>query len=313
VAHSPGTAFEDSGLPLTALAVAAGRAVETSRPDPLVVDPFAADLVAAARSRVDMPTRWPEDPAAASPLVQPLLLASIYIGMRTRFIDDFLREGATPQTVILGAGLDTRAFRLPWPAGARIFELDSANVLDFKDSVLHGLAATPGADRTTLDVDLAQPWQDSLQAAGFDPWQPATWIVEGLLPYLDAAGQRAVLDDLAALSAPGSRTVIERAVPLPKTEDLDAQLQEFSRTTGLPMSDLLARADPPDPVAVLEAAGWHCRRHTVADLCATYGRTISLTGSAEAPRTPGNADDDGAPPPSSADGQSRGGFVTARL
>ncbi len=254
MADAEGTGFQDRGLPLTALAVAAGRAVESSRPDPLVRDPFAADLVVAARSHVDMPTQWPANPADASPLQQPLLLASIYIGMRTRFIDDFLQDGATAQTVILGAGLDTRAFRLEWPAGSRIFEIDTTNVLDFKDSILTGFAATPGADRTVLDADLSQPWRDSLEAAGVDPGRSTTWILEGLLPYLDAEGQQAVLDEVAALSAPGSRAVIERAVPLPKTDDLDAQLQEFSLTTGLPMSELLARADPPDPVSVLEAA-----------------------------------------------------------
>ncbi|ACL39012.1 methyltransferase [Pseudarthrobacter chlorophenolicus A6] len=312
MADAEGTGFQDHGLPLTALAVAAGRAVESSRPDPLVVDPFAAELVRAAKSHVEMPTQWPASPEDAPPLQQPLLLASIYIGLRTRFIDDFLRDGATAQTVILGAGLDTRAFRLEWPAGSRIFEIDSASVLDFKDSVLTGLGATPGTDRTILDADLSQPWRRSLMAAGFDPAGSTTWILEGLLPYLDAAGQQSVLDEVAALSSPGSRAVIERAVPLPKTDDLDAQLQEFSLKTGLPMSELLARADPPDPVSVLEASGWRCARHSVPDLCASYGRVISLTD-APAPPLSGNAPDAGAEPPSSAEGQSRGGFATAWL
>ncbi|WP_426766030.1 SAM-dependent methyltransferase [Pseudarthrobacter sp. 1G09] len=314
MADTEGTDFQDRGLPLTALAVAAGRAVESSRPDPLARDPFAADLVLAARSHVDVPTQWPDSPADAPPLQQPLLLASIYIGVRTRFIDDFLRDGATAQTVILGAGLDTRAFRLEWPAGSRIFEIDSANVLDFKDSVLAGLAATPGADRTILDADLSQPWRQRLVSAGFDPGRSTTWIMEGLLPYLDAAGQQAVLDEVGALSAQGSRAVIERAVPLPKTDDLDAQLQEFSLKTGLPMSELLARADPPDPVSVLEAAGWRCAQHSVQDLCTAYGRVISLADAPAPPRS-GNAPDAGAEPPSSVQpgDQSRGGFVTAWL
>ncbi|WP_082072149.1 SAM-dependent methyltransferase [Pseudarthrobacter chlorophenolicus] len=312
MANAGGTEFQDRGLPLTALAVAAGRAVESSRPDPLVVDPFAAELVRAANSHVEMPTQWPANPEDAPPLQQPLLLASIYIGLRTRFIDDFLRDAATVQTVILGAGLDTRAFRLQWPADSRIFEIDSSNVLAFKDSVLAGLSAASGAKRATLDADLSQPWRNSLIAAGFDPGLPTTWILEGLLPYLDAAGQDAVLDEVAALSAPGSRAVIERAVPLPKTDDLDAQLQEFSLKTGLPMSDLLARADPPDPVSILESAGWRCAQHTVQDLCTAYGRVISLAGTT-APATKATADDGGAEPPRSAEGQSRGGFVTAWL
>jgi len=135
------TEFEDQGVSLTALAVAAGRAVETSRPDALVKDPFAAALVEAAHSHVEFPTAWPPDPEAVPPLQQPLLLASIYIGVRTRFIDDFLQSApATAQTVVLGAGLDTRSHRLDWPSGSRVFEIDHANVLDFKAGVLARLS-----------------------------------------------------------------------------------------------------------------------------------------------------------------------------
>jgi O-methyltransferase involved in polyketide biosynthesis len=100
------TELEDQGLPLTALAVAAGRAVETSRAKPLVGDPFASALVVAARSHLDLPTVWPTEPAEAPPLQQPLLLASIYIGMRTRFIDDFLQSD--PPTMQSGPRRGTR-------------------------------------------------------------------------------------------------------------------------------------------------------------------------------------------------------------
>ena len=288
------------GLPLTALAVAAGRAVETSRPDALVRDPFAAPLVDAAGSHVDFPTSWPPDPEAAPPAQQPLLLASIYIGMRTRFIDDFLQSGPSGQTVLLGAGLDTRAYRLPWPDRARMIEVDHANVLEFKAEVLAGLQARPSCELLTVSTDLSVPWREPLTAAGFDPRQPTTWILEGLLPYLDAAAQLAVVNEVAALSASGSRVVIERAVPLPKTADLEAKLRDFSLQTGLPMSDLLARADPPDPAELLTAAGWGCTGHTVEELCATYNRRLSLT-----------AGDGVEPAPDPAASQSRGGFVTA--
>jgi methyltransferase (TIGR00027 family) len=300
------TSLEDQGLPLTALAVAAGRAVEASRPDPLVADRFASALVVAARSHLDLPTVWPAEPAQAPPLEQPLLLASIYIGVRTRFIDDFLQSGSpTAQTVVLGAGLDTRAFRLPWPAGAKVIEIDSANVLEFKAHVLSRLSAEPGCELVSLPADLSLPWREPLLAAGFDPSQPTTWVLEGLMPYLDAAAQHAVLGEIAALSAPGSRAVIERAVPIPKTDDMDAKLREFSEQTGLPMSELLARADPPDPVELLEAAGWRCSSDSVEELCSKYGRVLSLD-----PEVGLAAPDPGQQ--SSQDG-SRGGFVTAWL
>ncbi|VXC50526.1 S-adenosyl-L-methionine-dependent methyltransferase [Arthrobacter sp. 9AX] len=296
--------FEDQGVSLTALAVAAGRAVETSRPDPLVRDPFAAALVEAAHSHVDFPTAWPPNPEAVSPLQQPLLLASIYIGVRTRFIDDFLESApATGQTVVLGAGLDTRTHRLSWPAGSRVFEIDHANVLDFKADVLARLSSPPSCELITLAADLSEPWRALLLALGFDPGKPTTWVLEGLLPYLDSAAQLAVLTEVLALSAPGSRAVIERAVPLPKTEDFEAKLREFSLQTGLPMSQLLARADPPNPEELLTAAGWRCTGHTVQDLCERYGRTLSLRPVDAAGRVE--------PAPQRPTDHSRGGFVTA--
>jgi methyltransferase (TIGR00027 family) len=233
--------------------------------------------------------------------------------MRTRFIDDFLQsDSPTPQTVVLGAGLDTRAFRLPWPEGARVFEIDSANVLDFKAHVMNRLSAKPGCELISLPADLSVPWRDLLLAAGFDLGKPATWILEGLLPYLDAASQRAVLEEVAALSAPGSRAVIERAVALPKTDDIEAKLREFSEQTGLPMSELLARADPLDPVELLEPAGWRCSAHTVEELCSMYGRVLSLDASVGGPdaEQPGPGETALGQPNQD---QSRGGFVTAWL
>ncbi|MFC7847056.1 SAM-dependent methyltransferase [Arthrobacter sp. NPDC057388] len=316
------TELKDEGLPLTALAVAAGRAVEASRPDPLVADPYASALVVAARSHLDLPTVWPAQPAEAAPLQQPLLLASIYIGMRTRFIDDFLQSGSpTLQTVVLGAGLDTRAFRLAWPAGARVFELDSANVLEFKAHVLSRLSAEPGCEVIPLGADLSLPWREPLLATGFDPGQPTTWVLEGVLPYLDAAAQHAALGEIAALSSSGSRAVIERAVPIPKTDDMDTKLREFSEKTGLPMSQLLARADPPDPVELLEAAGWRCNASSVEDLCSKYGRVLSLDPATDAgvgaPEAEQPQAEQAGPETRGQDthgqDQSRGGFVTAWL
>jgi methyltransferase (TIGR00027 family) len=302
------TELEDQGLPLTALAVAAGRAVETSRTGALILDPFAAALVEAAHSHVDLPTAWPAHPEDAPPFQQPLLLASIYLGMRTRFIDDFLTsDPQTAQTVILGAGLDTRPYRLAWPAGARVIEIDHANVLEFKASVMAGLSAEPTCKLVSVATDLSLPWREPLLAAGFEPQEPTTWVLEGLLPYLDAAAQLAVLEEVAALSASGSRVVIERAVPLPKTDDLEGKLRDFSLQTGLSMSELLARADPPDPVELVESAGWRCSEHSVPGLCSTYGRSLSLTGSVTNTDVSGPEPTDGSGVP----GQSRGGFVTA--
>ena len=204
---------------------------------------------------------------------------------------------------MLGAGLDTRTHRLDWPAESRIFEIDHPNVLDFKASVLERLSPPPSCELITLAADLSEPWRALLLALGFDPGRPTTWVLEGLLPYLDSAAQLAVLTELPALSAPGSRAVIERAVPLPKTDDFEARLRDFSLQTGLPMSKLLARADPPDPAEPLTTAGWRCTGHTVQELCHTYGRTLCLS--------PVHRADLAEPAQQPAPDQSRGGFVTA--
>jgi methyltransferase (TIGR00027 family) len=286
---------------MTALAVAAGRAVETTRPGALVADPYAAALVAGAQSNLDLPTAWPADPASAPPLQQPLLLASTYIGLRSRFIDDFLRrEPVTAQTVILGAGLDTRAYRLEWPAGSRVLELDHSNVLEYKARVMESLCVVPACELVTVPADLSQPWGEAVITAGFDRQKPTTWIVEGLLPYLSAEAQLATLKEVASLSPAGSRAAIERAVALPATEEVQAKLRDFSAQTGLSMEELLARADPPDPAWLLESAGWNCAEHSVAELSARYGRAISLDATDEPARE------------DRSDG-TRGGFVTAWL
>lgn len=137
-----------------------------------------------------------------------------------------------------------------------------------------GLSAEPACELVTVATDLSRPCREPLLAAGFDPQRPATWVMEGLLPYLDAAAQLAVLEEVAALSASGSRVVIERAVPLPKTDDLDAKLRE---------------------------------------LCSAYGRSLSLTETTEAESTESESTRSG-PEPTEGSGepaQSRGGFVTA--
>lgn len=259
----------------TALAVAACRAVEASRPDSLVTDPFAAAFVAASHTTLDLPSRWPAAGEEVSPFQQPLLHASVYIGVRTRFIDDAMMDhSGVAQIVILGAGLDTRGYRLRLPGNAPFFELDAADTLAFKQRVLDAQGAAPLRRRIAVAADLAEPWAEPLRAGGFDSAAPTLWVVEGLLPYLAADAQHDVLATIVSLSAPGSSAVIERAVPLSAGPDLDEKLRAFSLQTGLPMADLLARANPPDPVAILQAAGWQATSQTPDELAASYGREL---------------------------------------
>ncbi|QQQ78745.1 SAM-dependent methyltransferase [Saccharothrix sp. 6-C] len=189
----------------TALLTAALRAAETRRPDRLYEDPFAEVLAGAvgpgllAELRA---TTFPVDAARTLPSTPD------YNAIRTRFFDDLLSEAArTPegrQVVIAPAGMDTRPFRLDWPAGVRVFEIDRPPVVALKEAVLRDIGATPHVDRTTVAVDLRDDWEDELAAAGYDPAAPSTWLLEGLLYYLPEDDVHHVLERVRGVTAPGS-------------------------------------------------------------------------------------------------------------
>ncbi len=218
-------------------------------------------------------------------------MGASYIGLRTRFIDDESLGRGIRQVVILGSGLDTRAWRLDWAEGTTVFELDSAEVIALVDDVMESSDVSARCRRVAVAADVTEPWAGAIVSRGFVPSEPTMWILEGLLPYLGAHDQGAVIDDVIHLSAPGSAAVIERAPAIQDTPETRARLQEMSRATGMPMDELLARADPPDPAALLSAAGWTAVELSVAALEQRYARTVDLDGTAA--------------------GESRGGFVVA--
>ena len=137
------------------------------------------------------------------------------MAVRTKYFDDYLTDSTAAgvrQAVILASGLDSRAFRLPWPAGTVVYELDQPDVVEFKTRTLAGIGAQPTATRRTIGIDLREDWPTALQDAGFDPAAPTAWLAEGLLIYLPPEAQDRPFDDLTALSAPGS-TVATEYVP----------------------------------------------------------------------------------------------------
>lgn len=305
---------------LTAIAVAAGRAVEASRPDALVHDPFAGPLVHAFEALtpegVDLPTTWPESFDDLPPGRRRLLLTSVYVGLRTRFVDDYitgLRPDADPvpevdrprQVVILGAGLDTRAFRLDWPGRTELYELDTAEVLVLKRDLLRTFGAEPLCEWSAVPVDLAHAWELPLVAAGFDRRRRTTWIVEGLLPLLPAEAQREAIATIARLSVPGSCAVVERAVGLDASPEIDERLRLFGAETGMPMDDFLARAHPPDPAGLLRERGWTVAEHTAHELAVRYGRSLDEQD-VVAPGAGGDM-------PVGTFGSQAGAFITAEL
>ena len=195
----------------TATMVAAQRALAAAGPEPLIDDPFAAPLVRAVG--LDIYTRLVdgEIPVTEDSDFDPERMGR-GMGLRTRFFDRFFLdavEAGVRQAVILAAGLDARAYRLPWPAGTVVYEVDLPAVIEFKSATLSALGAEPTAERRTVGVDLRDDWPAALVAAGFDPTAPTAWSAEGLLVYLPPAAQDALFDNITAHSAPGSRLACE--------------------------------------------------------------------------------------------------------
>lgn len=203
-----------SSVGLTATMVAAARAVAGRAPGALVNDQFAEPLVRAvgvdffvrmASGELD-PDELAEDEANG------LRRFADAMAIRTHYFDNFFLDATRAgirQAVILASGLDSRAYRLRWPAGTIVFEVDQPQVIDFKTTTLAGLGAAPTTDRRTVAVDLRDDWPTALQKAGFDNAQRTAWIAEGLLGYLSAEAQDRLLDQITAQSVPGSQFATE--------------------------------------------------------------------------------------------------------
>jgi methyltransferase (TIGR00027 family) len=197
---------------VTALSVAAARAVETAAADPLIRDQFAYLLVSTAGqpwARLASSLDWIGDDDHGR---RAHRLSVDYQAVRTHYFDSYFAEATATgirQVVILAAGLDSRAFRLDWPAGTTVYEIDQPQVVHYKTTTMESAGAAATADRRTVQVDLRDDWAAALTAAGFDPGQPTAWLAEGLLPYLPAEAQDRLFEILTGLSAPGSRFAVE--------------------------------------------------------------------------------------------------------
>ncbi|OBF11951.1 SAM-dependent methyltransferase [Mycobacterium sp. ACS4054] len=197
----------------TALGVAAARAAETAGSDPLIRDEFAPILVASAGPAwarlADPELGWLEGDDHGR---RAHRIGIDYQAVRTHFFDEYFDSAARAgirQVVILAAGLDSRAYRLDWPAGTAVYEIDQPKVLEYKAGVLQQHGAAPSAHRRPVPVDLREDWPAALAAAGFDRAQPTAWLAEGLLPYLPSDAQDRLFEMFTALSAPGSQVAIE--------------------------------------------------------------------------------------------------------
>ena len=197
----------------TALGVAAARAVETAGRDPLIHDDFAQTLVSSAGPAwarlADPELAWLDGDEHGQ---RAHRLGIDYQAVRTHFFDEYFDNAVSAgirQVVILAAGLDSRAYRLNWPPGTAVHEIDQPKVLDYKTGILERHGAVPTASRRPVPVDLRDDWPAALSATGFDRTQPTAWLAEGLLPHLPSDAQDRLFEMFTALSAPGSQVAIE--------------------------------------------------------------------------------------------------------
>ncbi|MDT5256283.1 MAG: hypothetical protein QOD10_1363 [Mycobacterium sp.] len=197
----------------TALGVAAARAVETAGPNPLIRDDFARTLVSSAGPAwarlADPELAWLDDDPHGQ---RAHRLGIDYQAVRTHFFDAYFENAVSAgirQVVILAAGLDSRAYRLNWPAGTAVYEIDQPKVLGYKTGILESHGAVPTARRRPVPIDLRDDWPAALAATGFDRTQPTAWLAEGLLPYLPSDAADRLFEMFTALSAPGSQVAIE--------------------------------------------------------------------------------------------------------
>jgi methyltransferase (TIGR00027 family) len=267
------------GVGATATMVAAARAMATRDDRGIINDPFAEPLVRAVGIRffIDMM----DGVLQTSPFgdVTPQRVQTMIDGMavRTRFFDDYLL-GATAtgirQSVILASGLDSRAYRLEWPSGSVVYEIDQPAVIDFKTTTLVGLGAEPTATRRTVGIDLRGDWPAALRAAGFDPSAPTAWLAEGLLIYLPPDAQDTLLDTITGLSAPGSTVATEY---VPGIVDFDAgparEMAANLRAQGLDldMPALIYSGPRNNVMDYLRSAGWEVSGEPGGDLLTRHG------------------------------------------
>jgi len=257
---------------LTALGVAAARAVETDRDGALVEDRFAEPFVRAAEPPRPMPTRA-DDPAAGSG-AWPWM--ADFLAVRSRYFDEYFAEAGRSgvrQVVLLAAGLDARSFRLDWPAGTRVFEVDQPKVLEFKDRVLAEQGAQPACERHVVDTDLRENWTKALTEAGFDAAAPTAWLVEGLTPYLPAAAEEQLFAEIDRLSAPGSRVGVEWVHDIAAMM-ADPEFRESSRLLGVDLGDLWSDEPRTPADERLRGQGWALHAETLTEAGARYGRSF---------------------------------------
>ncbi len=273
----------------TAVMVAAARAVESERPEPLIRDPYAKLLVTNAGAGVLWEAMLDPEIAAKVEALDSESAAHLehmrgYQAVRTHFFDSYFNDAVADgirQVVILASGLDSRAYRLDWPAGTVVYEIDQPQVLDYKSQTLADNGVTPTADRREVPIDLRQDWPAALRDAGFDPSARTAWLAEGLLMYLPAEAQDRLFTQIGELSPAGSRVSAETA-PAHADERRQQMRERFKRVADeigleetVDVGELMYRDDNrADVAAWLNDHGWRARAQKSTDEMRRLGRWV---------------------------------------
>jgi methyltransferase (TIGR00027 family) len=269
-----------SSVGATATMVAAARAAASRRPDPVIDDPFAEPLVRAVG--LDLFTKVASgeldfgdvDDDVGFPRMVDTFAA------RARFYDDYFAEAGSAgvrQVVIVASGLDARPYRLSWPTGTTLYEIDQPEVIEFKTATLSELGAVPGAEHHPVGIDLREDWPAALRGAGFDAGQPTAWLAEGvLIGFLPPEAEVRLLDHVTALSTAGSKFAADYGSVRGQTEEQQRQAQLMTdrwREHGLDLHipDLTYPGEHTDVAAHLHAHGWDTATFGLADLFAAAG------------------------------------------
>jgi methyltransferase (TIGR00027 family) len=240
-----------SVLGSTAVTVAACRAFESVRIDAWFNDELARHVA---------------NKAGTPPALSRGLVA--WVAVRTRFLDEVVKNAIADgvgQVVIVGAGLDSRAYRLALPRNVTVFEVDHADVLSMKQRLLDEIEMISTCRRLVVVADLVDDdWQALLADTGWAPTRATLWIVEGLLVYLTHEERTRLLKRLSSASGLGSVGSVGSV--------LGATLS--TRTDNL-AHPLWHPADATEPVEWLLGCGWRAQVQTMADASEAFGRPVA--------------------------------------
>jgi methyltransferase (TIGR00027 family) len=256
--------------------MAAARARESEHPDRLFNDPLAAALAGPEGFA------WLDRMEPAARLCGP----GLYAVVRTRFFDDFLlhasKSTGARQLVILAAGMDARAFRMEWPPGTRLYELDRPEVIATKESVIARAGACPTCERRVIEADLERPsWSAALLEAGYEVQEPSVWLVEGLFFYMTAAAVRALLGEASALAPPLSHLGADLV-----NRDLLGSPAMRPLLAAFALRGASGRFGVNDPEDLLASHGWKAEATQPGEWGANYGRWPYPVASRGTPRVP---------------------------